>query len=128
MQWAADQCPFPTTMMAIIHPEGINPIFVMDAIEKCKAASDNSEFCCDIAAINSDEHIVLSGFTKSVQQTIDWLQKEHRIRRTKIVSVSAPFHSSVMQPALIPYAVPLTDEECGNSRDYFKFYGSNLIL
>jgi [acyl-carrier-protein] S-malonyltransferase len=53
---------------------------------------------CELANINSPEQIVISGHTAAVERGAK-LADERGAKRAKVLSVSAPFHCSLMQPA-----------------------------
>lgn len=122
IQEVIDQCTYSTMMAAIIHPEGINSTYVQNLIEVSRMSSIREEvdpFCCDIAAINSNQQWVISGFSNSVIQILEQLQKQHYIRRSKILHVSAPFHSKILKPALFKFT------ECLDKVDFHEINSSN---
>jgi [acyl-carrier-protein] S-malonyltransferase len=53
---------------------------------------------CEPANINSPEQIVISGHTAAVERATK-LADERGAKRAKVLSVSAPFHCSLMKPA-----------------------------
>lgn len=53
---------------------------------------------CDLANLNSPEQIVISGHTGAVERATN-LATERGAKKAKLLSVSAPFHCSLMQPA-----------------------------
>src|SRR5579863_1727337 len=53
---------------------------------------------CEAANINSPEQIVISGHTAAVERATK-LADERGAKRAKLLTVSAPFHCSLMQPA-----------------------------
>jgi [acyl-carrier-protein] S-malonyltransferase len=61
---------------------------------------------CDPANINSAEQIVISGHTAAVERATK-LAGERGAKRTIMLSVSAPFHCSLMKPAQDRLAVDL---------------------
>jgi [acyl-carrier-protein] S-malonyltransferase len=62
----------------------------------CSDASQGE--VCEPANINSPEQIVISGHTAAVERATK-LADERGAKRAKILSVSAPFHCSLMKPA-----------------------------
>ena len=61
---------------------------------------------CEAANINSSEQIVISGHTAAVERAAK-LADERGAKRAKVLSVSAPFHCSLMKPAQDRLAVDL---------------------
>src|SRR5438874_1195291 len=61
---------------------------------------------CEAANINSSEQIVISGHTAAVERAAK-LADERGAKRAKVLSVSAPFHCSLMKPAQERLAVDL---------------------
>ncbi|PYV45921.1 MAG: malonyl CoA-acyl carrier protein transacylase, partial [Acidobacteria bacterium] len=61
---------------------------------------------CEPANINSPEQIVISGHTAAVERATK-LADERGAKRAKVLSVSAPFHCSLMKPAQERLAVDL---------------------
>jgi [acyl-carrier-protein] S-malonyltransferase len=53
---------------------------------------------CEPANINSPEQIVISGHTSAVERAAK-LADERGAKRAKLLTVSAPFHCSLMKPA-----------------------------
>jgi [acyl-carrier-protein] S-malonyltransferase len=62
----------------------------------CRDASQGE--VCEPANINSPEQIVISGHTAAVERAAK-LADERGAKRAKLLSVSAPFHCSLMKPA-----------------------------
>src|SRR6266516_4553765 len=61
---------------------------------------------CEPANINSPEQIVISGHTAAVERAAK-LADERGAKRAKVLSVSAPFHCSLMKPAQERLAIDL---------------------
>src|SRR5438067_4007667 len=61
---------------------------------------------CEPANINSPEQIVISGHTAAAERAAK-LADERGAKRAKVLSVSAPFHCSLMKPAQERLAVDL---------------------
>lgn len=53
---------------------------------------------CEIANDNDPTQVVISGHRQAIERAVE-LVKEHGIKRGVMLSVSAPFHCSLMQPA-----------------------------
>ena len=53
---------------------------------------------CEIAGINHDQQVVLSGTKDSVDAIVDYIKTEYKVP-CKNLNVSAPFHCKLMQPA-----------------------------
>ena len=67
-----------------------------DVAKVCADAAQDE--VCEPANINSPEQIVISGHTAAVERGAK-LADERGAKRAKVLSVSAPFHCSLMQPA-----------------------------
>lgn len=67
-----------------------------DVEEICKTVSE--EGLCQIANDNGGGQIVISGETKAVKTAVN-IASEKGAKRALLLPVSAPFHSSLMQPA-----------------------------
>ncbi|MDD2401139.1 MAG: ACP S-malonyltransferase [Clostridia bacterium] len=65
-------------------------------VSLCEEAS--SEGVIEIANINCPSQIVVAGYTKAIQRAIE-LSKEYGARRTVLLPVSGPFHSSLLKAA-----------------------------
>ena len=70
----------------------------------------------EVANYNSREQIVISGHTIAVDYAMDLL-RSHGARLVKKLDVSAPFHSSLMEPAVVEMQKVLNDIKL-NSMDY----------
>jgi len=77
----------------------------MDAVAGVCGDAAQGEVC-ELANINSPEQIVISGHTSAVERGAK-LADERGAKRAKVLSVSAPFHCSLMQPAQDRLAVDL---------------------
>jgi [acyl-carrier-protein] S-malonyltransferase len=77
----------------------------MDAVAGVCGDAAQGEVC-ELANINSPEQIVISGHTAAVERGAK-LADERGAKRAKVLSVSAPFHCSLMQPAQDRLAVDL---------------------
>jgi [acyl-carrier-protein] S-malonyltransferase len=83
-------------------PVGVGAMAAILGMEFGKVAavcSDASQGeVCEPANINSPEQIVISGHTAAVERAAK-LADERGAKRAKLLSVSAPFHCSLMKPA-----------------------------
>ncbi|MEM6476734.1 MAG: ACP S-malonyltransferase [Pseudomonadota bacterium] len=84
-------------------------------IEKAKAlaaaaASDGE--VCEVANDNDPGQVVISGHTAAIERAVTMV-KEHGIKRGVLLPVSAPFHSSLMQPAAVRMAEALAETPPG---------------
>ncbi len=70
----------------------------------CRGASQGE--VCEPANINSPEQIVISGHAAAVERAVK-LADERGAKRAKLLSVSAPFHCSLMKPAQERLAIDL---------------------
>ncbi len=70
----------------------------------------------EVANYNSRDQIVISGHTIAVDYAMDLL-RSHGARLVKKLDVSAPFHSSLMEPAVVEMQKVLNDIKL-NSMDY----------
>lgn len=62
--------------------------------------SENEDVVCEIATINSPNQIVISGHRDGVDKCIELSKKKKlRVRKAIPLSVSGPFHCSLMEPA-----------------------------
>jgi [acyl-carrier-protein] S-malonyltransferase len=77
----------------------------MDAVAGVCGDAAQGEVC-ELANINSPEQIVISGHTAAIERGAK-LADERGAKRAKVLSVSAPFHCSLMQPAQDRLAVDL---------------------
>ena len=75
-----------------------------DVAKVCADAAQGD--VCEPANINSPEQIVISGHAAAVERGAK-LADERGAKRAKVLSVSAPFHCSLMQPAQDRLAVDL---------------------
>jgi len=71
---------------------------MLDEIGKSQKELDEGEVC-DVANINSTAQIVLSGTEKGVSQVVGKLKAKKLVKKTFDLSVSAPFHSRLMENA-----------------------------
>jgi len=69
----------------------------IDQAKALAAAAAQGEVC-EVANDNDPSQVVLSGHTAAIERAVA-LTKEHGIKRGMILNVSAPFHSSLMEPA-----------------------------
>lgn len=67
--------------------------------EVCEALSQ-PQAVCEVANYNSEQQIVISGHQAAIESACEAL-KAGGAKRAVLLSVSAPFHSSLMQPAAI---------------------------
>jgi [acyl-carrier-protein] S-malonyltransferase len=67
-----------------------------EVVKVCADAAQGE--VCEPANINSPEQIVISGHAAAVERAAK-LADERGAKRAKVLSVSAPFHCSLMQPA-----------------------------
>ncbi|PYX58090.1 MAG: [acyl-carrier-protein] S-malonyltransferase [Acidobacteria bacterium] len=69
-------------------------------VEKVTAVCDDAAQgeVCDPANINSPQQIVISGHTSAVERAAK-LASQRGAKRAQLLTVSAPFHCSLMQPA-----------------------------
>lgn len=86
------------SMAAIVFKPGSESVVL--ATKLCQEATKNTGGTVDVANFNSPEQIVVSGHRRA----IDWIvkngsQAEFGARKVVELSVSAPFHSSLMNPA-----------------------------
>jgi [acyl-carrier-protein] S-malonyltransferase len=83
-------------------------------IEKAKAlaaAAADGEVC-EVANDNDPAQVVISGHKGAIERAVA-LVKEHGIKRGVLLPVSAPFHSSLMQPAADRMAEALAETPPG---------------
>jgi [acyl-carrier-protein] S-malonyltransferase len=73
------------------------------AVVCAEAAQDE---VCAAANINSPGQIVIAGHESAVQRALEII-KTRKLGKTKLLSVSAPFHCSLMQPAATALQVDL---------------------
>ena len=98
-RYMQEAVPVGTGSMAAIL--GMSP----DAVATVCADAAQGEVC-EPANINSPEQIVISGHTAAVERAAK-LADERGAKRAKVLSVSAPFHCSLMKPAQDRLAVDL---------------------
>ncbi|WP_338244440.1 ACP S-malonyltransferase [Aurantiacibacter hainanensis] len=69
-------------------------------LEKAQALADAAAEgqVCEVANDNDPTQVVLSGHAEAIDRAVE-LAKEHGIKRAVKLTVSAPFHCSLMQPA-----------------------------
>src|ERR1700728_1742421 len=83
-------------------PEGVGAmaaVLGMDLVKVTAICRDAAQGeVCEPANINSPEQIVISGHTAAVERAAK-LADERGAKRAKVLSVSAPFHCSLMKPA-----------------------------
>jgi [acyl-carrier-protein] S-malonyltransferase len=90
-RYMQEAVPVGTGAMAAIL--GMNP----DSVASVCADAAQGEVC-EPANINSPEQIVISGHAAAVERAVK-LADERGAKRAKVLSVSAPFHCSLMKPA-----------------------------
>lgn len=80
--------------------EGTMAVLLGADIEQARALAEAAAQgeICEIANDNDPSQVVLSGHTAAIERAVA-LTKEHGIKRGMILNVSAPFHSSLMEPA-----------------------------
>lgn len=80
--------------------EGTMAVLLGADIDQAKALAEAAAQgeICEIANDNDPSQVVLSGHTAAIERAVA-LTKEHGIKRGMILNVSAPFHSSLMEPA-----------------------------
>ena len=98
-RYMQEAVPVGTGSMAAIL--GMNP---ENVIQVCADAGQGE--VCEAANINSPEQIVISGHAAAVERAVK-LADERGAKRAKVLSVSAPFHCSLMKPAQDRLAVDL---------------------
>src|SRR5438874_6122565 len=98
-KYMQDAVPVGTGSMAAILGMGL------DAVAAACADAAQGEVC-EPANINSPEQVVISGHTAAVERATK-LADERGAKRAKVLSVSAPFHCSLMKPAQERLAVDL---------------------
>jgi [acyl-carrier-protein] S-malonyltransferase len=83
-------------------------------IEKAKAlaAAAAEGEVCEVANDNDPAQVVISGHKGAIERAVA-LVKEHGIKRGVLLPVSAPFHSSLMQPAADRMAEALAETPPG---------------
>jgi [acyl-carrier-protein] S-malonyltransferase len=74
--------------------------------DTCRDAAQGQ--ICDAANINSPEQVVISGHTSAVERATK-LAPERGAKRAIMLSVSAPFHCALMQPAQDRLAADLSE-------------------
>lgn len=76
-----------------------------------KDASQGNSLC-EVANDNAPGQVVLSGHMDAIERAISFAQdKERAIKRAILLPVSAPFHSSLMEPAAKVMAEALQEEK-----------------
>ena len=98
------------TMAAVV---GIDESKIKDILTHVQA---DTGAIVEVANYNSREQIVISGHTIAVDYAMDLL-RSHGARLVKKLDVSAPFHSSLMEPAVVEMQKVLNDIKL-NSMDY----------
>ena len=80
--------------------EGTMAVLLGADIEQARALAEAAAQgeICEIANDNDPSQVVLSGHTAAIERAVA-LTKEYGIKRGMILNVSAPFHSSLMEPA-----------------------------
>lgn len=64
------------------------------------ACSNSNDFVCSIANDNSPGQVVVSGHAQAIQKVME-IAKDYGASRAIMLQVSAPFHSTLMQPAAL---------------------------
>ncbi|MGC8756079.1 MAG: ACP S-malonyltransferase [bacterium] len=82
------------TMAAVV---GVTEDKIKEVLE---LAQKDTGAVVEVANYNSNEQIVISGHTIAVDHAMELLKK-HGAKMVKKLDVSAPFHSSLMQPAVV---------------------------
>jgi [acyl-carrier-protein] S-malonyltransferase len=96
-------------------PVGVGKMFAIMRVpaeilkEACELNS-NEEQQCMPANFNEPGQIVISGHAKACENTIAWLEENYKqVFKAVELSVSAPFHCSLMKPAEAELAKTLND-------------------
>ncbi len=78
-------------------------------VEEVAAAAAEDQVC-DVANDNSDGQVVVSGHAQAVERAVD-IAKEKGARRAVLLTVSAPFHCQLLDPAadIMTYALASAD-------------------
>lgn len=78
-------------------------------VEEVAAAAAEDQVC-DVANDNSDGQVVVSGNSEAVERAVE-IAKEKGARRAVLLSVSAPFHCQLLDPAadIMTYALASAD-------------------
>lgn len=74
------------------------------------AADAAEDQVCDVANDNSDGQVVVSGNTEAVERAVE-IAKERGAKRAMMLTVSAPFHCALLDPAadVMTYALATAD-------------------
>lgn len=74
------------------------------------AADAAEDQVCDVANDNSDGQVVVSGNTEAVERAVE-IAKERGAKRAMMLTVSAPFHCALLEPAadVMTYALATAD-------------------
>jgi len=100
-------------------PVGVGAMAAIIGLEEtqvadiCKVASMLG--ACQIANDNGGGQLVISGIKAAVEQAVS-LASEKGAKRALLLPVSAPFHSSLMQPAAVAMQMTLAQVEKGDLR------------
>lgn len=80
--------------------EGTMAVLLGADIDQAKALAEAAAQgeVCEVANDNDPSQVVLSGHTGAIERAVA-MAKEHGIKRAMVLNVSAPFHSSLMEPA-----------------------------
>lgn len=100
-------------------PEGVGTMAAVLGLdnEKIKEACEavSSEGIAEVANFNCPEQIVIAGEIKAVQAACE-KAKELGAKRTMLLSVSAPFHTTMLEPAGIKLYEKLKDIELNDMK------------
>ncbi|MDE0333707.1 MAG: ACP S-malonyltransferase [Defluviicoccus sp.] len=80
--------------------EGAMAALLGATLEQARGIADDAaeQQVCDVANDNAPGQVVLSGNSEAVERAVE-LAKERGVRRAVMLSVSAPFHCRLLQPA-----------------------------
>jgi [acyl-carrier-protein] S-malonyltransferase len=105
------------TMQEAVNGVSIRMTAVMTSETVVKKALSEVAFegTCQVAAVNHDKQVVISGSRDSVDQVSEYIKSKYKVP-IKHLNVSAPFHCKLMKPATEKVREELEKMKVGDSK------------
>jgi [acyl-carrier-protein] S-malonyltransferase len=88
----------PFSMTALVFAKSLTDEQIHDIVDFVSSNSIKYSLVCNVANINSDKQLVLSGWRDDVLQMVTLLQQHFQFRSIELQNVAAPFHCQILRP------------------------------